>query len=147
MTEGKRKLFGTILGILLFSMVVVAFTYASYVWRSGDTLLTININDSYFYCESGLENDVSGLAPVLDYRDGTYQTFAVNNIGRQDTNFSLSLNIEQISDSLKDESFKYKLMVDNIDCEKIITQMRNETIEFVKEVLIIKSAFDDVKAG
>ena len=41
----------------------------------------------------------------------------------------------------------YKNMIDNIDCEKIITQMRDDTISFVEETLVIKMAFADAMAS
>ncbi|MCI6266987.1 MAG: InlB B-repeat-containing protein, partial [Erysipelotrichaceae bacterium] len=112
MITNKKKFFGSILGVILFTIVVLAFSYASYIWKSEDTIVTFDINDSYFYCESGIEVVLNGLSPVLDYRSGSYQTFKVNNIGRTATRFSLSLNVTNIDDSLKSESFKYKLMVD-----------------------------------
>ena len=66
--------------------------------------MSIIIDDSYFYCESGLEKNIDGLYPVLDYRSGGYQTFKVNNIGRQNTTFSLRF---PISNFLLVNKFKY----------------------------------------
>ena len=34
---------------------------------------------------------------INDYKNGTYQTFIVKNIGRQDTTFSLTMNVTNIS--------------------------------------------------
>ena len=108
----RRKLLGTIIGIILFMITVISFTYAFYSWRSSDTDVTFNINDSYFYCETDIDSSVSSLAPVTNYRSGSYQTFHVNNIGRSDVTFSLTMNITSISDVLKDQSFKYMLVYD-----------------------------------
>ena len=88
-----RKLIGTILGLILFSITVISITYAYYSWRSSNTDVTFNIDDSYFYCETNLDSSVSSLAPTNDYRNGSVQTFHVNNIGRSDTTFSLSMNL------------------------------------------------------
>lgn len=110
----KRKIYGTILGGIAFIAVIIAVTYARYVWRSTDTDLSFSINDSYFYCDSGIENNVSSLSPVLDYRSTSgVESFLVKNVGRSDTTFSISLNISSIDSSLKDESFKYKIMLDS----------------------------------
>ena len=112
MLMDKRKFIGSILGGLMFLGVVLALTYAFYIWKGDNTLVTFNINDSYFYCESGVESNIDGLYPVLDYRGGGYQTFVVNNIGRQDTTFSLTMEITAIDSPLLSEAFKYKLVVD-----------------------------------
>ena len=108
----RRKVIGAILGLILFSITVISITYAYYSWRSSNTDITFSIDDSYFYCETDIDSSVSSLAPTNDYRNGSVQTFHVNNVGRSDTTFSLSMNITSISDVLKDESFKYKLMLD-----------------------------------
>ena len=105
----------------MFICTVLLGTYAVYSWKSGNTDVTFSIGDSYFYCESGEVVDHSGLAPVLDYRNGAVHQFKVNNIGKADTKFSVTLNIKTLDDSLKSESFKYKLIVDksgSIDCTK-----------------------------
>ena len=91
----------------------MSFTFAYYTWRGNNTNLTFNISDSYFYCESGKDVNISGLSPVTDYRStSAIQEFGVNNVGRSDTRFSLNLKINSMDDSLKHESFKYKVMVD-----------------------------------
>ncbi len=110
--KNYRKILGMVLGIIVYVCTIVIATYSYYTWKSEDTLVTLNINDSYFYCESDINVAVSSLSPVLDYHDGTYQTFKVNNIGKKDTTFSLSLNISSIDTSLLTDSFKYKLVVD-----------------------------------
>ncbi|MBQ8681345.1 MAG: hypothetical protein IJ509_00315, partial [Bacilli bacterium] len=87
MPINSRKLWGTIIGVLGFVGLILVVTYARYVWKSEDTLLTFNFSDEYFYCESGIEKEIGELSPVLDYREGVYQIFGVNNIGRSDTTF------------------------------------------------------------
>jgi len=110
----KRKIYGTILGGIAFIAVIIAVTYARYAWQSSNTDLSFSISDSYFYCESGIESSVSSLSPVLDYRSTSgVESFLVKNVGRSDTTFSISLNISSIDTSLKDESFKYKIMLDS----------------------------------
>ena len=53
MFKDKRKILGSILGSLMFLVVILALTYAFYIWRGDNTLVTFNINDSYSYCEVG----------------------------------------------------------------------------------------------
>ncbi len=109
----SRKLLGFAIGVLLFLATLLFGTYAFYNWKSGNTDVTFNIGDSYFYCETGQNVSETGLAPVLDYQSTTSKyTFKVNNIGKSDTKFSVTLNISEISESLKSTSLKYKLMVD-----------------------------------
>ena len=114
MFEDKRKFFGTILGIIIFIITALSITYAFYNWKSSDTPVTFNISDSYFFCETNIETNINSLVPDSNgnYKNGTYQAFVVNNIGRRDTTFSVSLNVQAISDVLKHESFKYKLLLD-----------------------------------
>lgn len=109
----SRKLLGFAIGVLLFLATLLFGTFAFYSWKSGNTDVTFNIGDSYFYCETGQNVSETGLAPVLDYQSTTSKyTFKVNNIGKADTKFSVTLNISEISESLKSTSLKYKLMVD-----------------------------------
>ena len=115
----KRKIYGSILGGIIFLITILSFTYAFYYWRSSNTIVTFNISDSQFYCETDIDSSVSSLSPVLDYKDGSYQTFKVNNIGGSDTTFSLSMNVSICNNDsnddcsvFQDESFKYKLMLD-----------------------------------
>ena len=108
----KRKVIGAVLGFIFFCLTIIVSTFAFYTWKSGNTDVTFNIGDSYFYCESGQTINQTGLSPVLDYRKSSYHTFKVNNIGKADTKFSVTLNIKSIDDALKSTSFKYKLVVD-----------------------------------
>ena len=108
----SRKLFGFAVGVVLFLLTVLVGANAFYTWKSGNKDVTFNIGDSYFYCESGQTINQTGLSPVLDYRKSSYHTFKVNNIGKADTKFSVTLNIKSIDDALKSTSFKYKLVVD-----------------------------------
>ena len=109
----------------MFVCTILLGSYASYTWKSKDTDVTFNIGDAYFYCESGFEVAARGLSPVLDYRSGSYHTFKVNNIGKADTKFSVTLNIKSMDDALQNESFKYKLVVDKTggsnDCSSTST--------------------------
>ena len=45
----KRKLYGTILGGIAFLAVIIAVTYARYVWKSDDECLSIIIHEDNTY--------------------------------------------------------------------------------------------------
>ena len=116
--QDKRKLFGTILGIIMFALTIISITYAYYSWKSSETTVTFNIDDDIFYCETDVDSSVGTnsdnvLAPVNNYRNGVRQSFIVKNIGRQNTTFSLTMNVTNISsDIIKHPTFKYKLVYD-----------------------------------
>lgn len=103
----KRKLFGTIIGGILFLSCILFFTYAYYNWKSENTAFSFDIQDASVICENGPGVNVSNIGPVLDYHDGVAATFKVENSGIEATTFTLSLNITSISDALLVESFKY----------------------------------------
>ena len=77
MFRDKRKIFGAILGSLMFLSVIFALTYAFYEWRSDSTLVSFSITDASLFCESGVKTNTENLGPVLDYRNGNYQSFLV----------------------------------------------------------------------
>ena len=138
----KRKLFGTILGIILFGLTVMSITFAYYSWRSSNTDVTFSISDSTFTCETDLDSSISSLAPVTDYRNGTHQVFSVKNIGRSDTTFSLTMNISNISNVLKHPSFKYKLMLDPTNGSRDCSSTSVNNCELVGE-----GSFENVSVG
>ena len=45
----SRKLFGFVVGVLLFLLTLVLGTYAFYTLKIGNTDVTFNIGDSYFF--------------------------------------------------------------------------------------------------
>jgi len=136
-----RKGVGIVIGIIFYSLCILAFSFAYYVWKSEDTDVVFNISDPYFYCESGIENNVGSLSPVLDYRLGSYDKFGVDNIGMYDTSFSVSMNISQMDDSLKNESFKYKLMVDTSGVNDCSSTSNSSCVE------VGSGDFSDMKVG
>lgn len=140
----KRKFFGTIMGMLMFLGLIATLTYAMYFWKSEDTELAFSISDEYFHCESGIESNINGLAPVIDYRNGSYQRFSVNNIGRADTTFSLTMNITDMDDTLKSESLKYKLVVDTTGGSNNCADVNNNNC---LEITGGSGDFSDVSVG
>ena len=107
----KRKILGTIIGLLMYSALTIFLTYAWYEWKSTNTNVVFTIEDGQSsICEPGPDVNVENIGPVLDYNDGVGTTFQVENKGDTETNFSVQLNITSISDSLLTSSFKYILL-------------------------------------
>ena len=59
----KRKLFGTILGLILFSLTIISITYAYYSWKSENTNVAFSFDDNIFYCEHGNANNTNFNTP------------------------------------------------------------------------------------
>ena len=102
--------------ILLISLVSSAGTYAWFTWISpSNTSVTLSIGtlaDVTF--TSGLDINISNLAPVYNYTDGVSTTFTVRNTNSIDSLlYKVKLEITSIANELKDESFKYTLLKDN----------------------------------
>ena len=108
----SRKVFGTIIGGIFFIYCILFFTYAYYVWESDETNVTLGIEDISSTCTMGEGISAQNIGPVLDYNDGVAVYFSINNGSSSLTATDLKLNIATISDNLKVDSFKWKLLVD-----------------------------------
>lgn len=129
----KRKLIGTIIGILLFVICIMGMSYAYYSWKSSNTEVSLTIEDVKFDFLTDSSVNASNIGPILDYKDSNYYIQANKNKYLVSTDFianneinakyymDVSLEITSISNSLKDESFKYVLLKgnSNIDVENI----------------------------
>lgn len=109
----KRKVLGTIVGVVVFLVCILFFTYAYYVWKGENVNVAINIQDVSLECTPGADIEATGLGPVLDYTDGVSATFSVRNGGSSRLLFRIGLDITSIDEELLVESFKYKLMRDS----------------------------------
>ena len=77
--RNKRKIFGTILGIVLYVVIIVAMTYAWYVWRSEYINVNANIAENssgVSFSPSTMEVNASDMGPILDYTSSEYYTAA-----------------------------------------------------------------------
>ena len=73
----KSKLLGTILGIVIFILIVAGFTYAALNWQSGKVNLGITSGCFDIYYDKG--QDISGqLNPSSSYTDGLFATIKIN---------------------------------------------------------------------
>ena len=124
MGEGKRKLFGTIVGVIVFILCLLSLTFAYYVWKSANTNVDVGIHDGglkYVYKKSA-SIEGANLTPILDYTDSSY--YADSNYGKyliysdytatntkSDTYMMYAkINIISMSDVLKSTGFKWVLL-------------------------------------
>ena len=108
----KRKVIGTVIGIIFFISCLVYFTYAWYEWRSGNNTVNLTIKDSSVECTNGPSIEVKNIGPILSLKDGVKANFNIKNTGGEEINITLGLNITSISSSLRVSSFKWALLQD-----------------------------------
>ena len=102
----KRKFFGTIIGIIFWSICIVFFTYAYYEWKSIDTSIVLGIQDLATQCSKGPDVNVTNVGPVFNPSDGVKVTFNLTNDLTTTQNFAVELRITSISDTLLVDDFK-----------------------------------------
>ena len=109
----KKNIYNILIIVVFMIMIILGATYALTLWRSTEnTELTLRIGDiSGIYCEVGDPINISNIGPVFDYeKDGEVLTFSIDNQTNEVTKTSATFNITTISDNLKEDSFKYKLL-------------------------------------
>ena len=107
------KMIGII--ILLISVVGIVGTYAWFTWSSSDTdqgntevtLSIANLANVTFDFDNEID---ASIGPVFDYRDGENTTFTINNKSGESVTYTIIINIDEISDVLINENFKYVLI-------------------------------------
>ena len=124
MVEKRRKLWGTIVGVVFFIVCMFSLTFAYYVWKSANTNVDVGIHDGglkYVYKKSA-SIEGANLSPILDYTDSSY--YADSNYGKyliytdytatntkSDTYMMYAkINIISMSDALKSTGFKWVLL-------------------------------------
>ena len=133
--NNKSKIVKLMIIVIILIVIALAGTYALTIWRSQEnTELTLRIGDiSGIYCETGDPVNISNLGPIFDYEiDGEVITFSIDNQTNEVVKTSATFNITTITDNLKEESFKYKLLYST----------NNTTYELLKE-----GSFKDVTSG
>lgn len=108
----KRKVIGTVIGLVFFISCLAYFTYAWYEWRSGNNTVNLTIKDSSVECTNGPSIEVKNIGPILSLKDGVKANFNIKNTGGEEINITLGLNITSISSSLRTDSFKWALLQD-----------------------------------
>ncbi len=133
--NNKSKIVKLMIIVIILIVIALVGTYALTIWRSQEnTELTLRIGDiSGIYCETGDPVNISNLGPIFDYEiDGEVITFSIDNQTNEVVKTSATFNITTITDNLKEESFKYKLLYST----------NNTTYELLKE-----GNFKDVTNG
>ena len=120
--NNKRKVLGSVLGIIIFIICIMSLSYAWYRWRSANTNVDIGIHEGglkFVYSNNNILES-SNLSPILDYTDDTYYTnnnssliyadYTTTNTTNDTYKMIIKLNITELSDALKDSSFKWVLL-------------------------------------
>ena len=119
--KNKRTIFLTL--IFSFILILIGTTYAYFSWQStNNPLVNITVEDiGDVIFKGGNEIKATNIGPVLDYNDGEITEFYIKK--KMDNNLDININITPtiLPDSLKDESFKVKLLssTDNITYAEI----------------------------
>ena len=119
--KNKRTIFLTL--IFSFILILVGTTYAYFSWQStNNPIVNINVEDlGDVIFKGGDEINATNIGPVLDYNDGEITEFYIKK--KMDNNLDININITPtiLPDSLKDKSFKVKLLssTDNITYTEI----------------------------
>ena len=99
-----------ITSIISILLILVIGTYALFTWTSPNTSLTLEVGEmTDVIFQEGNAINATNIGPVLDYNDGEITNFTIINKSEDEPTLSIYLNITNISDNLKDASFKYIL--------------------------------------
>ncbi|MBQ8192481.1 MAG: leucine-rich repeat protein [Bacilli bacterium] len=110
---------GFIIGLisLLIIAIIISGTYAWFTWQSeNNPSITLTIGEfADVTFTNGTDISTNDLAPVFNYKDGDKTTFSINHKGLTSSVIAhtITLNITTISQELRNESLKYKLISDN----------------------------------
>ena len=103
----KHIIVGSVLVLLL---VIIGSTLSLWTWSSPNTPLTLEVGEmTDVIFEEGNDIVANNMGPVLNYEDGEITKFAIINNSTEEQFVKFYLDISEISDSLKEESFKYIL--------------------------------------
>ena len=120
---GKKN--SLILTLIISIICILALaTYAWFTWSStNNTELTLTIGDlADVKFTTGNDINVNNIGPVLNYlNDGEITTFSFKNKSELELFANVDLNITNLPDELKEESFKYVLLSssDNTHFEEV----------------------------
>lgn len=112
--KNKAKIFGTIVGIILFAVLMVGITYAWYRWSTNsneETLIATDVGTVTVKYDAGPSIIGKELYPVSDKSFGIIKGITVKADSQivNETIFDLYLDINKLDDGLKHSSFKYEL--------------------------------------
>ncbi|MEE3343863.1 MAG: InlB B-repeat-containing protein [Bacilli bacterium] len=121
MNEDRRKIIGTIIGIIIFILCIASLSIAYYRWRSPNKNIEVGIHDGgikYVYSANNNLLTSTTLAPVTNYNNLSnsllYTDYTATNLTTNDSyKMSAILHINSISNTLKSNSFKWVLLEGN----------------------------------
>ncbi len=121
MTNKKVIIVALIISIIAITSIA---TYAWFTWSStNNTELTLTIGElADVKFTTGNDINVDNIGPVLNYlNDGEITTFSFNNKSELELFTNVDLNITNLPNELKNESFKYVLLSssDNTHFEEV----------------------------
>ena len=94
--KNKTKLYGTILGVVLFILLISGLTYAALEWQSTKTNIKLTSGCFDIYYDKG--QDISGqLNPSSSYTDGLFATIKINIKNSCTTNGTGTLYLETLN--------------------------------------------------
>ena len=119
--KNKRTIFLTL--IFSFILILIGTTYAYFSWQStNNPLVNITVEDlGDVIFKGGNDINITNIGPVLDYNDGEITEFYLKKKIEDNLDININITPTLLPDSLKDESFKVKLLssTDNITYTEI----------------------------
>ncbi|MBR3162024.1 MAG: hypothetical protein IKF19_04765, partial [Bacilli bacterium] len=120
MNDGKRKIIGSIIGLIVFIICIASLTLAFYRWRSPDKDVDVGLHEGgikYVYSNNNILTSNS-LAPVTTYTNVSssllYTDYTATNMTNSDSyKMTAILHINSISSGLQSNSFKWVLLEGN----------------------------------
>ena len=97
-------------------------------------------NQKFLTCKANFEHQVNNEFLIATSLITTEKLSFVDKIK------SIFINLFRGAAKFTEALENYKEMIEKINCDKIVEDMRNETVEFVEQALIIKMEFEDAVA-
>lgn len=112
MNKSKKFMLVSIIALVI-TIIGSAGTYAWYVWNTSEdeqVKIVTNVGAATIYYDGGSEIRDAKLRPVSDRKNGLAKTISIkSSAATSQLKFNLYLDINQIDDDLKHESFRYAL--------------------------------------
>ena len=149
----KKKYIKIALIFICIISITLIGTYALKLWSSTDnTELTFRIGEyqtDSMICKTSEDITVSNIGPVFDYmKDGEVIPFTVLASSSNEEKLFINFNIENITDNLKEKSFKYILLssIDKVNYNEVIKGNflninNNDTLELISNYVINKTTY------
>ena len=150
--DKKKYLKIALIFICIISITLIG-TYALKLWSSTDnTELTFRIGEyqtDSMICKTSEDITVSNIGPVFDYmKDGEVIPFTVLASSSNEEKLFINFNISNITDNLKEKSFKYILLssTDKVNYNEVIKGNflninSNDTLELISNYTINKTTY------